>query len=116
MGYSVVAVHVCTFLSLSYCEHSTLFASIFDSDLQIPSDYVAAESSISKEWHKIKGTAEPKRQRLLQAAQADKKQKESKIKYMEMEGPAGPVVISEVVLPTPDYDFGVCLSLLCLSL
>ncbi len=97
-------------------KHGTLFASIFDSDLQVPSDYVAAEPSLRKKCHKLKVTAGPKRQRLPQAARADKQQKEPKVEYMEMEGPAGPVVIPEVVLPTSNDDFEVCLSLLCLSL
>ncbi len=64
----------------------------FDSDLQVPSDYVAAEPS-SKKCHKIKGTAWPNHQHLLQDARAEHRQKESKIKYMEMEESGGPVVI-----------------------
>ncbi len=59
---------------------------ITSNDLHVPSDYVAEELILRKKCHKIKGTAGPKRQRLLQAARADKTQKESKIKYMEMEG------------------------------
>jgi hypothetical protein len=84
------------------CEHGFLFASaaIFDSEKHFPSDYVAAEPNINKKCHKIKGAAGPEFQRFLQAARADKKQEESKIKYMELEGPAGQVVIPEVVFPT----------------
>ncbi len=104
MGYSAFVVHC------------NLFASIFDSDLQVPSDYVAAEPSLRKKCHKVKGTAGPKRQCIFQAARNDKKQKVSKIKYMEMEGAASQVVIPEVVLPSSDNDFEGCLSLLCLSL
>jgi hypothetical protein len=78
-------VHFCRDCKCKHCT-GTRFASIFDSDLQVPSDY-AAEPSLRKKYHKIKGTAVPKRQRLLQAARADKKQKESMIKYIEiMEG------------------------------
>ncbi len=71
------------------CEHCTLFASIFDPDLQVPSDYVAAEPSLRKKCKKIKGTVWPKRHCLIQAAKAEKKQSESKIKFMDMEGSSG---------------------------
>ncbi len=67
----------------------TLFASIFDPDLQVPSDYVTAEPSLRKKCKKIKGTAGPKRHRLIQAANAEKKKSESKIKFMDMRGKQG---------------------------
>jgi hypothetical protein len=59
-------------LQCTCVQYGTLFASIFvlesNLDLQAPSDYVAAEPSLRKKSHKIKGTVGPKCQRLLQAA------------------------------------------------
>ncbi len=47
------------------CEHGTFFTSIFDSDLQVPSDYVEEEPRLHKKCHKIKCSEWPNR-RLLQ--------------------------------------------------
>ena len=70
-------------------EHAALFTAVFDSEVEVPKEYVAAERGLRKKCHKLKGTAGPKRMRLMEEITKGKKKSASKMGYMEMEG-SGP--------------------------
>jgi hypothetical protein len=66
------------------CPHGSLIASIWDASIRVPDEYIAAEPSARKKAKMIKGTAGPRRARLLKEIEADKGKTKSKIKYMDM--------------------------------
>ena len=71
------------------CEHAALYTALFDPDVQVPKDYIASEPGLRKKCHKLKGTAGPKRKRIMVEIAKGKKKAESKLGYMTMEG-SGP--------------------------
>ena len=106
------------------CEHGALFTAVFDPDIEVPEEYVAAEPALRKRCHKLKGTAGPKRMRLMAEIAKGKKKAASKMGLMDMEG-SGPssavqahlppavsapptnLVIPPIVFPDSDSDFEV---------
>ena len=66
------------------CSHSALLASIFDASIRVPDEYIASQPSARKKAKLIKGTAGPRRARLLKEIEAERGKTESKIKYMDM--------------------------------
>ncbi len=62
---------------------------------------MAAEPGLRKKCHKLKGTAGPKRMRLLEEIVKGKKKTTSKMGYMEMEG-SGPSSAVKEQHPPPD--------------
>jgi hypothetical protein len=84
------------------CEHAALYTAIFDPAVEVPKDYIASEPGLRKKCHKLKGTAGPKRRRLMVEIAKGKKKAESKLGYMTMEG-SGPSSASKPkALPTED--------------
>ncbi len=98
----------------------------------VPKEFVASEPGLRKKCHRLKGTAGPKRMRLLAELRKDKVKKASKIQFMHMEASSGAaaggqqeppsesvkqqsasalpqeipeVVIPDVVLPSSDDNF-----------
>ena len=66
------------------CKHGGLVASVFDPKIKVPSEYVAAEPGLRKKCRQIKGTAGPRRARLMSAIQQEKKKTASKLPFMSM--------------------------------
>lgn len=66
------------------CSHGALLASIFDASIRVPDEYIASQPSARKKAKLIKGTAGPRRARLLKEIEAERGKTESKIKYMDM--------------------------------
>ena len=71
------------------CEHAALVTSIFDPEVEVPKAYEASEPGLRKKCHKLKGTAGPKRMRIMADIAKGKKKTESKLGHMSMEG-SGP--------------------------
>ena len=59
------------------CEHATLFTAMFDSEVEVPKAYVAAEPGLRKKCHMLKGTAGLKHMRILEEMAKGKKKTES---------------------------------------
>jgi hypothetical protein len=114
------------------CKHGALLTAVFDPKIKVPKEFVASEPGLRKKCHRLKGTAVPKRKRLLAEIQKDKVKKASKIQFMHMEASSGAaaggqqklpsesvkqpsapalpeevpeVVIPKVVIPSSDDDF-----------
>jgi hypothetical protein len=71
------------------CKHGALLTAVFDPTIKVPKQFVASEPSLRKKCHRLKGTAGPKRKRLLAEMQKDKVKKASKIQFMHMEASSG---------------------------
>jgi hypothetical protein len=84
------------------CEHAALVTAIFDPEVEVPKAYEASEPGLRKKCHKLKGTAGPRRQRLLAEIAKGKKKTASKLGHMSMEG-SGPSSASKAKdLPAED--------------
>jgi hypothetical protein len=105
----------CTSHSHCVCKHSTLLTCIFDPEVVVPKDYVAAEQSrLRKKIQKLGGAAGPKCARLIAERRKDNEKKEMKLQYLEMEGIStksiaiADFVIADVVMrqlmPLPSED------------
>ena len=71
------------------CEHTSLLTSLFRSDVVVPDNLVAATPALSKKCSKIRGTAGPRRARLIKEIAKQKKSSTSKIGYVnDPEGPS----------------------------
>lgn len=66
------------------CCHGVLMASVFDKTLVVPDEYVAAEPSARKKTKLLKGSAGPRRARLLKEIAAAKGKSESKLRFLDM--------------------------------
>jgi hypothetical protein len=66
-----------------------LLTALFDPTIQVPKEFVASEPALRKKCQRLKGTAGPKRKRLLAEMQKDKVKKASKIQFMHMEASSG---------------------------
>jgi hypothetical protein len=97
------------------CKHGTLFTSIFDPEVAVPKEYVAAQPRLRKKTQKLRGTAGPKRARLIAERRRESEKTESKLQFLEMEGcgAAGgnstksksiPAVIPDVIFPSSESD------------
>ena len=83
------------------CQCTILLASLFNPDIRVPVQYIAATVSFRKTCLAIKGTAGYKRQRLLEAANCDEKTIDSKVGNMQgskSSKPPTPVPGPDVVL------------------
>ena len=80
------------------CEHAALFTAVFDPEIEVPEEYVAAEPALRKKCHRLKGTAGPKRMRLMAEIAKGKKKATSKMGLMDMEG-SGPSSAVKAQLP-----------------
>ena len=67
------------------CEHGAIFASIFNAELKVPEEYVAVEPSLRKKCRKMRGTAGPRRARLIREKVEEEKIKEQKIQFIQMQ-------------------------------
>ena len=93
------------------CQHAVMLTSIFDRDLNVPAEYVAATPGLRKKTQKVNGTAGPKRARLLAQRRKETATKESKLQHMCMKGigaskeqaSAKSVIdIADLVIPEPE--------------
>jgi hypothetical protein len=75
------------------CEHTALLTSLFRTDVSVPDNLVAETPALRKKCSKVRGTAGPRRARLLQQIAKQKKASTSKLAY-----------VSEPVPPVPDPD------------
>ena len=76
------------------CKHTALLTSLFRTDTVVPDNLVAETPALRKKCSKVRGTAGPRRARLLQEiAKQKKKASTSKLAY-----------VSEPVPPVPDPD------------
>ena len=85
------------------CKHGPLLAALFDPEIKVLAEYVGAEPADRKKCKRMKGTAGPKRMRLLAEQSSDKKNTVSKIQFLDMQGCGAvpsDVVIPEVTLPS----------------
>ena len=73
------------------CEHTALVESLFRSDIEVPVNLVAETPSLRKKCNKLRGTAGPRRARILKEIARDKKKSTSKIGFVD-----------EPVPPVPD--------------
>jgi hypothetical protein len=81
------------------CKHAGLLAALSDPTVKVPSDFVAAEPADCKKCKRMKGTAGPKRMRILAELSQEKQKSQSKIPFLEMEGSGSksiPTVVPEV--------------------
>jgi hypothetical protein len=80
-----------------------------------PKEYVAAQPRLRKKTQKLRGTAGPKRARLIAERRRESEKTESKFQFLEMEGcgAAGgsstksksiPAVIPDVIFPSSESD------------
>ena len=69
--------------------------------IEVPEAYVTAEPGLRKKCHKLKGTAGPKRMRLMQDSEIAKGKKKagSKMGYMDMGGSGPSSAVKEQHLP-----------------
>ena len=65
------------------CAHTVLFGMVFDSTLRVPTDYIAACPSRRKKMRMLKGTAGPRRARLLQLIQKDTHKAARTVEYLD---------------------------------
>ena len=89
------------------CEHASLVTAVFDPEIEVPEAYVASEPGLRKKCHKLKGTAGPKRLRLMAEIAKGKKKAVSKMASMDMEG-SGPSSAVKKHLPPPDQPAAIC--------
>ncbi len=64
-------------------------SAVFDPKIKVPKESVATEHGLRKKCHRLKGTAGPKRKRLLAEIHKDKVKKDSKIQFMHIEASSG---------------------------
>ena len=67
------------------CEHASLVTAVFDPEIEVPEAFVASEPGLRKKCHRLKGTAGPKRMRLMAEIAKGKKKAASKMGLMDME-------------------------------
>jgi len=72
------------------CEHTALVRSVFDPEVQVPDTLVAETPALRKKCSKVRGTAGPRRARLLKEIAKQKKKSVSKIGYIDAPVPPVP--------------------------
>jgi hypothetical protein len=75
---------------LTICEHTALLTSVFDPEVQVPVNLVAETQALRKKCSKVRGTAGPRRARLLREIAKQKKKSTSKIGYVDAPVPPVP--------------------------
>ncbi len=103
---SVLSVHSCVCLgrcNRTICKHTSLLTSLFRSDVIVPVNLVAETPAILKKCSKVRGTAGPRRARLIWeiAKQPEKKASTSKLKYVSDPVPPVPDLVPQVPDPSP---------------
>ncbi len=78
---------------LAICEHKALLTSLVLSDVVVPDNLVAETPALRKKCSKVRGTAGPRRTRLLREIEKQKKVSTSKLAY-----------VSDPMPPVPDSD------------
>jgi hypothetical protein len=72
------------------CEHSALLESLFRPDIEVPDNLVAETPALRKKCNKLRGTAGPRRARILKAIAKEKKKSTSKIGFVDEPVPPQP--------------------------
>ena len=72
------------------CEHSALLASLFRADVEVPHNLVAETPALRKKCNKLRGTAGPRRARILKAIAKEKKTSTSKLGFVNDPVPPQP--------------------------
>ena len=72
------------------CEHSALLASLFRDDVEVPHNLVAETPALRKKCNKLRGTAGPRRARILKAIAKEKKTSTSKLDFVNDPVPPQP--------------------------
>ena len=91
--FSQQVAGACGCCKWTICEHTALLTSLFQTDIVVPDNLVAETPALRKKCSKVRGTAGPRRARLLQQIAKQKKASTSKLAYD-----------SEPVPPVPDPD------------
>ncbi len=65
------------------CRCTLLFTSLFDPEVRVPADYIAATISERKKCKSVKGNTGRKRLRVLEEQQCNQKKIDSKVGYLE---------------------------------
>ena len=86
------------------CQDTLQFASLFNPEVRVPQDWVAATVSARKLCTSFGGTAGRKRRRLIEERTCDEKTIDSKVKYLNVATPPSPAPKPVVVMPQPDED------------
>jgi hypothetical protein len=83
------------------CQCTLLLASLFDPEVRVPPEYIAATVSLRKQCRSIQGTAGRKRMRLLEEAKCNEKTVSSKVIFMSgsKAGSAAPCAAEPVIPP-----------------
>ena len=101
------------------CQCTILLASLYNPDIRVPAQYIAATVSLRKAFRSLQGTAGRKRLQLIEAAKCDEKKIDSKVAYMTGTKPSKPPTqepARKLVIPAPvspsasDSDFQVALA------
>ena len=79
------------------CKAAGLVAALSDPEIKVPYEFV--EPSNRKKCKRMKGTAGPKRIRILAEQSQEKQSSQSKIPFMEMEGSGSKSIQADVVIP-----------------
>ena len=72
------------------CEHTALMEYLFRSDIEVPDNLVAATPALRKKCNKLRGTAGPRRARILKEIAKEKKKSTSKIGFVDEPVPPQP--------------------------
>ena len=72
------------------CEHSALLESLFRPDIEVPDNLVAETPTLRKKCNKLRGTAGPRRARILKMIAKEKKKSTSKIGFVDEPVPPQP--------------------------
>ena len=72
------------------CEHTAIVESLFRADIEVPDNLVAETPSLRKKCNKLRGTAGPRRARILKEIAKEKKKSTSKIGFVDEPVPPQP--------------------------
>ena len=72
------------------CEHTAIVESLFRADIEVPDNLVAETPSLRKKCNKLRGTAGPRRARILREIAKEKKKSTSKIGFVDEPVPPQP--------------------------
>ncbi len=84
------------------CKHAGLISSVFNPAIKVQKDYVAAaEPGLRKKCKLVKGTAGPRRARIMAEIKEAKAKSASKIPFMSMQSCSGVAADGELAVPAP---------------
>ena len=72
------------------CEHTSVVASLFRNDDVVPDNLVAVTPALHKKRNKLRGTAGPRRARIIKEIAKEKKKGTSKIGFVDAPVPPQP--------------------------